>query len=218
MGDFSSKQWEQLAQYAKFLYEKNQVMNLTAIDDAEGIYEKHFYDSLLMLSLLETFETFCDLGSGAGFPGMVVAIARPEAKVTLVEPIKKRCLFLKEVVELLGLENVKVVNERAEDLKMYREYFDVVSARAVSQLNILVELGLPLVKVSGYLVAMKAANALDEVQQAKHAIGQCGGRLQDPKPQYLLDGSIRYNLIIEKIKKTPEQYPRRYNQIKRKPL
>ncbi len=214
----TTQQWDQFAQYASYINKKNQVMNLTAIDDPQGIYEKHFYDSLLMFVTLDEFDSFCDLGSGAGFPGMVVAIMRPESKITLVEPLAKRCVFLQEVVELLNLTNVEIVNERAEDLAVFRESFDVVAARAVSKLNILVELGLPLVKVGGYLVAMKAAAALDEAAEAKQAIGQCGGKLHNPQPQYLLDGSIRYNIKIEKIKQTPARFPRRYSQIKKKPL
>lgn len=216
--DINPTQWRQLERYASFLHEKNQVMNLTAIDDLEGIYEKHFYDSLLMLSTLDDFETLCDLGTGAGFPGVVVAILYPHRKITLVEPLKKRCIFLQELLEKLELENVQIINRRGEDLKEYREYFDIVVARAVSSLNILIELGLPLVKVGGYLVAMKAAQALEEIKLANAALHQCGGRLLEPNPQYLLDKSIRYNLKIEKIKKTPTQYPRRYSQIKSKPL
>lgn len=214
----NSRQWKQFALYAEFLREKSQVMNLTAISDLEGIYEKHFYDSLLMLQTLEDFKSFCDVGSGAGFPGMVVAIMKPEVFVSLVEPLQKRCLFLQEVVELLGLTKVTIIHERAEDLAAYRHSFDVVSARAVSRLNILTELCLPLVKVGGHLVAMKGAAAQEETQEAKQAIGQCGGKLHSLQPQYLIDGSIRYNIKIEKIKETPTHYPRRYSQIKKKPL
>lgn len=215
----TDKQLNQLRTYAQFLNEKNKVMNLTAIDDLEGITEKHFVDSLLIGEFLSDAKTFCDVGSGAGFPGVVLAIAYPQIEFTLVEPTKKRCYFLNDLSNLINLTNVTVVNARAEDyVKEMREQFDVVSARAVANMVVLSELCLPLVKVGGQFIAMKGQKGLEEVDQAQFAIKTLGGEVLNSQKSMLRDGSLRYNVVVRKVNPTPLKYPRAYGQIKKNPL
>lgn len=217
--NLNSDQHNQLRQYADFLSQQNKVMNLTAIDDFDEIIEKHFVDSLLISDLINDSSNFCDVGSGAGFPGMVLAIAHPDKEFTLVEPTKKRCNFLNDVINLLNLENVKVVNARAEEfVKEARESFDVVSARAVANLVMLSELCLPLVKVNGLFIAMKGQKGLEEVKEAQYAIKVLGAQVESTLKSVLSDGSLRYNIVIKKIKPTPSKYPRVFGQIKKSPL
>lgn len=212
-------QLNQLRKYADFLSEQNKVMNLTAIDDLEGITEKHFVDSLLIGELINGSRNFCDVGSGAGFPGMVLAIAYPDIEFSLVEPTGKRCNFLNQVIQLCDLKNVKVFNQRAEDfVKEARESFDVVSARAVANLVMLSELCLPLVKIGGQFIAMKGQKGLEEVDEAKTALSLLGGQVSKSLKSMLSDGSLRYNIVIQKVKKTPMKYPRAFTQIKKNPL
>ena len=151
----SSHQLEQLNLYQRLLKSKNEVMNLTSIVEKEEVFEKHFLDSLLF-SFGEDFNNKkgIDVGTGAGFPGLVLAISYPNFKVTLLEPLNKRCLFLKEVVDKLKLDNVEIVNARAEDYcKDHMEEFDYAFARAVSSLSILLEIIIPLVKVNTFLTS-----------------------------------------------------------------
>jgi len=166
----TQQQLEQFEQYMHILQEWNEKMNLTAITEEEEVWEKHFYDSILPFASLDP-ASMCDVGSGAGFPGIPVKIAFPKCKMTLIEPLQKRCRFLEAVVEELGLDNVKIINERAEDYaKDHRENFQIVSARAVAKLSILLELCIPLLKVNGIMVALKGKNGNEELQQAKRAI------------------------------------------------
>lgn len=205
--------------YKNHLQEVNKVLNLTAITDDEGIYLKHFYDSLLIEKHIPKNASLCDIGSGAGFPGLVLAIARPDLKVTLVEPTLKRCNFLNEVIELLDLNNVIVLNERAEDLANdYREQFGVVTARAVAYLDILSELCLPLVKSGGVFVAMKGAKGIEELNISKNAIRILGGNVQVIDELYDEDLGSRINIVVDKIANTPGKYPRNYGRIKKTPL
>lgn len=209
----------QLDRYAVLLQETNKHMNLTAIDEYEEIVEKHFLDSLLPLSNLEINGTICDVGSGAGFPGLVWAIAKPEWQMTLLEPTRKRCDFLESVIQSLSLKNVTVVNQRAEDfVKEKREFFDCVTARAVANLSILSELCIPLLKKDGIFVAMKGAKGEEELHQAKHALEELGVTLQKEEDTSLSTGDKRINYYFRKVKNTSMKYPRNYGQIKKKPL
>lgn len=217
--NLTQQQEQQYRAYAHFLIEQNKVMNLTAITDLDEIYEKHFKDSLLISSLLENVHTFCDVGSGAGFPGLVLAIKHPEIEFTLVEPTMKRCNFLNQTKDLLELKNVVVINARAEDYAQdKREYFDVVSARAVANLVMLSELCLPLVKVGGQFIAMKGQKGLQELEEASYAIELLGGEVDHSMKSLLSDDSLRYNIVISKVKKTPMKYPRMFSSIKKSPL
>lgn len=215
----NENQIKQYQQYAQFLIEQNKVMNLTAITEFDEVVEKHFHDSLLINHLIEKAESFCDVGSGAGFPGMVLAIKNPDKQFSLVEPTLKRCHFLNDVIRLLGLSNVQVFNERAEDFaKETRESFDVVSARAVANLTMLSELCLPLVKVGGTFITMKGQKGLEELEEAKFAIKTLGGQVIETQMSVLSDESLRYNIVIQKREKTPKKYPRNFSQIKKNPL
>ncbi|HZJ89820.1 MAG TPA: 16S rRNA (guanine(527)-N(7))-methyltransferase RsmG [Bacilli bacterium] len=211
---------EKFVIYQDFLAEKNTVMNLTAIDKDE-YFEKHFYDSLLLSELHNfTSESLLDIGSGAGFPGLVLALVYPKLKVTLLEPTRKRANFLNETVKLLKLNNVTVVSERAEDyINEHREAFDLVTARAVAHMSVLLELAAPFVKVNGYLLAMKGQSAQEELEAAKHALNVLNLTVvEQKKHQLITDKATRINFKIIKTKRSNSKYPRNYGQIKKNPL
>ena len=168
----SDEQIESYKTYSKLLQEWNKVMDLTAIDEEAQIVEKHFYDSLISAKYFRyENQTLLDIGSGAGFPGLVLAIAFPNLKITLLEPTLKRCNFLNEVIKVLDLSNVKVVNDRAENyVKEKRESFDLVTSRAVSRLNMLLELSIPFLTIQGTMIALKGKNANLELKEAENAL------------------------------------------------
>lgn len=210
---------QNLEKYKNHIQKINQVLNLTAIDDDEGIYLKHFYDSLLIHKEIKEGQTLCDIGSGAGFPGLVLAISRPDIKVTLIEPTTKRTNFLHEVAQMCELENVTIINGRAEDvIDEYREHFDVVTARAVAYLDILSELCLPFVKVGGLFIAMKGAKGKEELEISKKAIKILGGTVESSTNIEKENLGSRINLNIRKTSKTHTKYPRNYGRIKKTPL
>jgi len=212
------KQEQQFKDYVAMLQEWNQKMNLTAITEENAIYEKHFYDSILPFVGMEEPIHLCDVGAGAGFPSIPLKIVFPKWKVTIVEPLHKRIRFLKALGEALSID-VTLEHMRGEDFaKQHREQFDLVTARAVANLPILSELCIPLVKVNGIFLAMKGASGDDEAQHATNAIQCLGCRLSKRMETELSDGSKRVNLIYEKVKKTPQQYPRAFSQIKKHPL
>lgn len=217
------KQMNQFYRYFELVNEYNKVMNLTGIDDLSGVYEKHFYDSLLFGNI-EEFKKIngqlIDIGSGAGFPGICIAIAFPNLKVTLLEPLTKRCNFLNIVKDALNLDNVEIINERAEDLvKTKRSYFDLATARAVSKLPILLELTLPLIKVNGLFIAMKGKQAKEEIAESKNALHLLNGEIIKIEEDTLIENlDQRANIFITKTREHSNQYPRSYSQIKKKPL
>ncbi len=214
----SSKMRQQFLTYKNEIQRVNQFLNLTAIDDDQGIYAKHFWDSLLISPMIPEKQLLCDIGSGAGFPGIVLAIARPDLEIVCVEPTGKRANFLKDVVEICDLENVRVINDRAEHLKEERERFDIVTARAVAHLDMLSELCMPLVRVGGHFIPMKGAKGMEEYRISEKAIKKLGGNLVDiHHEQDALLGS-RFNFKIEKIRPTAKKYPRSYARIKKTPL
>ena len=208
-----------LDEYARFLKEYNEKVNLTAITGYEEVLDKHFYDSLLGFFDLEMKGTLADIGTGAGFPGVVLKICYPELWVTLVEPIKKRCVFLKELIERLDLKDIEIINERGEDLSIgERETFDYVTARAVSDLSILIEVCGALVKKDGCFVALRGANGKEEIEKADRAIKKMGFEVKEIKEDLLFDGSKRVIGFLKKMSKTPKTFPRKYSIIKQKPL
>lgn len=208
-----------LETYKLLIQKVNQVLNLTGIDDDHGIYLKHYYDSMLIHPLIKEGAFVCDVGSGAGFPGLVLAICRPDIKIVCVEPTLKRCNFLNEVKDACALTNVTVVNDRAENYVVdHREMFDVCTARAVAYLDILSELCLPLVKVGGVFIAMKGSSGNEEVAVSKEAIHLCGGKITETHTHEDDIMGKRINVVIDKIKKTPPKYPRSYGKIKKEPL
>jgi 16S rRNA (guanine527-N7)-methyltransferase len=171
--ELSNEQLEQFAKLADFLLETNKVINLTAIRDTKGVYMKHFLDSLTLLKAIpDGAKYIADIGSGAGFPGVPLAIARPDMQVTMIESIGKKVNFIKSCLELLKLPNANVVNERAEKLandKRFKGEFDVVTARAVTSLPELIQICMPLVKNSGVMIAMKSDNK-EELELAERVL------------------------------------------------
>lgn len=213
---------ESLYIYYEMLYETSKVMNLTTIVELEEAYIKHFYDSLLLSKVLDLNQdlTFADIGTGAGFPGLVLKIVFPNLKVTLVEPITKRCKFLQSVIDKLDLKDIIVVNDRAENyIKTSRETFDIVTARAVASLNILSEICTPFVKINGVFVALKGSSYQEEIDQACQAVGKLKIKLVKKELFNLpLNLGERAILLYKKYDKTPNMYPRLYAKIKKNPL
>ncbi len=217
----TSNQIKQFSLYYESLIRVNSYMNLTAITEKEAIYRKHFLDSLELFRILPSQPySLCDVGSGAGFPGIPIAIADINAKVTIIDALNKRIQFLDDLIHDLALTNVIAMHKRAEDYaKEVGASFDIVTARAVAKLNILAELCLPLVKLNGIFVAMKGSSGKEEALEAKHAVQILGGRIEKIIEFSLPDEQEkRQILVIRKIKATPSLYPRAYGKIKEKPL
>ena len=207
--------------YCDFLKEYNSHTNLTAIADDEGIFLKHFYDSITLTRVinLNKYTSLIDIGTGAGFPGMVLKILYPNLKLTLLDSNNKKIKFLQELSDKLNIKGIEFYNGRAEDyVKNHRETFDIVTARAVSNLPVLSELCLPLTKVDGYFIALKGSNE-EEIDSAKYAITELGGNIEQIDHFELpYDGGTRNIIKIKKVKQTNEKYPRRYDKIVKNPL
>ena len=216
--EINATEAEKFNKYAELLVEWNKKINLTAILSPEGIEDKHFIDSLLLANQPEVKGNLVDVGSGAGFPGVVVQLFKPETKVTLMEPTGKRIVFLQEVSLALGLP-CKCVKERAEEAarKAWRESFDVATARAVAALPELCEYCLPLVKPGGFFIAMKG-DVDKEIEDAQNAMAKLGGSYKETRKFTLPDGSERTLVVIEKIEATSKVYPRNGGSIAKKPL
>lgn len=215
----SEKQLADFVIYKDLLKAANETMNLTAITADEEIIEKHFYDSLLSAKYFEYEGRLCDVGSGAGFPGLVLKIAFPQLDVVLAEPIAKRCRFLESVIEKLELKKIAVINKRAEDLaKAERESFDIVTARAVKSLDILSELCVPLIKVGGSFVILKGSSGKEEITKAQNALKTLGTKEKAVYECELISGDRRVIAIYEKARKTDKKYPRNYGTINKRPL
>lgn len=210
--------FERFEIYADLLKEWNAKFNLTAIDEKEEVYEKHFLDCLIPLTLCEISGITADVGSGAGFPGMVWAIAKPQLPMILIEPTGKRVTFLEQVKHALALEEVTVINSRAEDCANFRESCDVVTARAVAPLSILSELCVPMVKPGGSFISMKGARGKEEYREAEAALRLLGCEENRLISYTLLDKEERTLIVSQKTAHTPGKYPRNYSQIKKAPL
>lgn len=217
----SNEQLKQLEQYYELLGSWNEKINLTAITQKEDVYLKHFYDSLTLCKVIDLNKELklCDIGTGAGFPGLVLKICFPKLNIVLVDSLDKRIKFLNLVIEELNLENIKAVHSRAEDFaKDNIEQFDIVTSRAVAKLNILNELCIPILKIGGYFVPMKA-NIDDELGNANNSIKLLNSKLVDVITFKLPKENSNRNIIkIEKIDKTNAKYPRKFDKIKRNPL
>lgn len=231
----------QLRKYYEMIIEKNKVMNLTAITDEKEFVYKHFVDSLSMMTetgLSKADEaakatalkacsenTPCrmiDVGTGAGFPGLVLKIVYPQIDMTLFDSLKKRLTFLDEVIDELGLTGVRTLHGRAEDIghdKLHRGVYDIVTARAVANLSTLSEYCLPLVKKGGMFVAYKSAQAGEEAESAKKAVELLGGKVTDIR-EFTLPGTDyqRALVYVEKVKDTPARYPRKAGTPAKEPL
>lgn len=209
-------------EYYKFLVEYNEHVNLTAITDYDGVYYKHFYDSLTLSLALDVTKpiNLVDVGAGAGFPSIPNAIVFNNLNVTIIDALNKRINFLNELIAKLKLNNAKALHARAEEYAaFYREEADVVTARAVARLNILAELCIPLVKVGGLFVAMKSVESEQEFLEAKGAIKTLGAEhLKTISVELPNQMGHREILVFKKVNKTPSKYPRQFSQIKNKPL
>lgn len=215
-----------LKEYKELLVEWNEKMNLTAITEDYEVIIKHFVDCLECTHLITDEKKIIDVGTGAGFPGMVLAIYYPQIDFTLLDGLNKRLIFLEEVVNKLGLKNVKIVHARAEEAARNEEYFetfDAVVSRAVANLPVLLEYTSPYIKVNGKCIVMKGDNAKEELDLAKNAMNILKLRNIDNK-EYKYSYTINdeeYNrtiFYIEKVGNTPNKYPRNYGQIKKKAL
>ena len=228
----SDKQKEQMFLLSERLVEVNKVMNLTAITDEDGIILRHLVDSVLISEYFEPNSTVIDVGCGAGFPSLPLAILRPDLKICALDSTEKRIRYVDETAKILGLENVRAVAARAEDfakLPEHREKYDYATARAVASLPMLCELTIPFVKVGGSLIAMKSKGAHEEFESSRSAIRQLAGAksLEQTK---LIESSLfgkingeeinenRTIVVMNKISSTPKTFPRKFAQIKKSPL
>ena len=218
--NLTGKQLNDLDTYYKMLINYNSHTNLTRITEENEVYLKHFYDSLTIVKMISLDnQTLLDVGTGAGFPGLVLKIVFPNLKVTLVDSLNKRINFLNLVIEKLQLKDVKAIHARAEEYALKnRETFDIVTSRAVANLNILSELCIPMVKLSGCFIAMKA-DAKNEINCSKKAIETLGGVIKDVVIFSLpFNSGVRTLIRVVKKVKTSVKYPRKFNEIKKKPL
>jgi len=209
--------------YGNLLIEWNEKINLTAITDPDGVLYKHFYDCILFFKNNKVPQNakIIDVGTGAGFPGMVLKIVREDLKVTLLDSLNKRITFLKDVIEKCDLQGIEAIHSRAEDggkNPLYREKYDIACARAVANMPVLMEYCIPFVKVGGRFIAMKGPSAEEEVALCKNAISI----LKTEKPQIICEklpnNDPRTFVIFKKISQTPPKYPRNSGNISKQPL
>lgn len=220
----SDEQIQQFLKYYEMLVEWNEVMNLTAITEYDEVMKKHFVDSISLCKAYDVTQnkTVIDVGTGAGFPGLALKIAFPDLQVTLLDSLNKRINFLNEVINKLNLVNIETVHSRIEDFgkdKKYRESFDFVTARAVANLAVLSEYLLPIAKVGGQCVCMKGSSVEEELSNGKNAIKVLGGKIKNIDEFVLPDSDMSRNvIIIDKIKNTPNKYPRKAGIPVKEPL
>ena len=214
----TKEQLKQLETYAKMLLEYNKKFNLTAITKQEDIYLKHFYDSLTITKEIDLDQELkvLDIGTGAGFPGIVLKIFFPKLDLILLDSNNKKISFLNEVIKELGLKKIKCIHGRAEELPTnYREYFDIVTSRAVANLRVLTELSIPYLKVNGYFISLKG-KADEELKEAESTLKVLNCEIEKIDKFILPDQvSERAIIKIRKEKETPDIYPRKYDKIKK---
>ena len=220
----TDRQKEQYERYFELLVEWNEKINLTAITDKDEVYLKHFYDSVapILQGLIENQPIrLLDIGAGAGFPSLPMKILFPELDVTIIDSLNKRINFLHLLAEELGLDGVHFYHGRAEDFaqdKAFRAQFDLVTARAVARMQVLSELTIPYLKVGGRLLALKASNAPEELEEAKTALNLLFSKVEDNLQYALPNGDPRYITVVEKKKETPNKYPRKAGMPNKRPL
>lgn len=219
--EITEEQLKQLNTYYEMLIEYNKVMNLTGIIEKEQVYLKHFYDSATIIKVIDLTkeETLCDIGTGAGFPGLVLKILFPNLKITLVDSLNKRINFLNEVIKELNLKNIEAIHDRAEEYAHKNiEKFDIVTSRAVAPLNILLEYSIPMVKQNKYFIAYKG-NIEEELNQSEKALKILNSKIEKQEIFNLpIEESIRTIIKIKKTNRTEKKYPRKNAEIKKKPL
>ena len=215
--DLSDDTCNTLCAFGAAMVKQNEVMNLTGITDDKGVANLHLLDSLTVMASADLKDkTLIDVGCGAGFPGVPLAIASG-AKITLLDSLGKRMKWLEEVLPTLGV-TAECITARAEEAVVdRRESYDFATSRAVARLNILLELTAPYVKVGGKILAMKGAAALDELEEAKNAIFRLGLKLEKVA-EFPIDGATHRIIVLKKVAPTPAKYPRRYAKIKQEPL
>ncbi|BCR35315.1 16S rRNA (guanine(527)-N(7))-methyltransferase RsmG [Mariniplasma anaerobium] len=218
----SDKQLSQFETYYEFLIEYNQITNLTRITDREEVFYKHFYDSLTLVKSIDmtNVRNLCDMGAGAGFPSIPLKILFPNLKITIIDSLGKRITFLKQLLKKLQITDVSIVYDRIENFALSNsEIFDVVTARALGKLPLILELGLPMTKIDGCFVAYKSSQYIDEVDQSKQALKILGGQILN-----IVDIKLPYShgdrslIVIKKTRETPKTYPRSFALIKKKTL
>ncbi len=216
--ELNEKTQDTLCAFGCAMVKQNEVMNLTAITEDTAVAKLHLLDSLTVLATADLRgKTLIDVGCGAGFPGVPLAIACPGAKITLLDSLGKRMKWLEEILPQLGI-SAECITARAEDaVATRRESYDFATSRAVARLNILLELTAPYVKVGGAVLAMKGAAAKEELAECAGAIKKLGLRLEEVK-EFPIDGTNHSVIVLRKVAPTPKQYPRRYAKIKQAPL
>lgn len=222
--NFDEDKYNKFITYKNLLQEWNEKINLTAITEDEEVIKKHFIDCIKAFSenQFKEAKTLIDVGTGAGFPGLPIAIMREDLNITLLDSLNKRVNFLNIVKNSLNLTNVTTIHSRAEDgarNKELREKFDIATSRAVANMAVLSEFCLPYVKVGGYFIALKGPAITDELNDAKNAIGTLGGKLIEVIEVSVEGTDLKHNLVvIKKVKETPKIYPRKAGSITKKPI
>ncbi|MBK1810844.1 16S rRNA (guanine(527)-N(7))-methyltransferase RsmG [Clostridium sp. YIM B02505] len=222
--EFNEDKYEKFMTYMSLLKEWNEKINLTAITEDDQIVKKHFVDSIKAFNspLFKSASSLIDVGTGAGFPGIPIAIIRDELSVTLLDSLNKRVNFLNEVIQQLNLSNVKTIHSRAEDgarNKDLREKFDIATSRAVANMCVLSEFCIPYVKIDGHFIALKGPSIEEELDESRNAVATLGGRLVEVIQVNIEDTDLKHNLVVvKKIKETPKTYPRKAGSISKKPI
>ena len=220
--ELSEKQLTLFNDYYEYLIEYNKITNLTRITDKEEVFYKHFYDSITLMESLDLskVQTICDMGAGAGFPSIPLKILYPHLKITIIDSLGKRITFLNKLLEKLELKEIVLIYDRIENYAQSNlESFDVVTARALGKLPLILELGLPMIKLNGFFVAYKSSAYLEELEQSKDALRILGGEvLKIVDIKLPLSYGDRTHIVVKKINKTPKLYPRAFALIKKKTL
>lgn len=222
--EFNEDKYNKFMKYMELLQEWNEKVNLTAITEDEAVVKKHFIDCINAFSVEEfkNAKTIIDVGTGAGFPGIPIAIMRDDVEVTLLDALNKRINFLNIVISELGLKNVTTIHARAEEGSRevyHREAYDIATSRAVANMSMLSEFCMPYVKIGGHFIPLKGPSIEEEMEKGKNAVKILGGEIQEVREVMVEDTNLKHNLVIvKKIKSCGNKYPRNMGNIKKSPL